>query len=111
MRQVACPVALHPDGVPLRITAFAHPLAGLQLIKGGLKDGESPPAGAARELFEESGLETTSAIAMGSSTDISEGEDWHFALFKFQWLPLDAPPPDGFHPKFLRAFEWIKATL
>lgn len=133
MRQVACPVALHPDGTPRRIAIFEHPLAGLQLPKGGIKTGEHPSPAAARELFEESGLETTSAILMGDSTDIHEGEHWHFALcrikppvrdhwqhfcaddgghlLKFRWMPLDLVPPDGFHPKFMRALDWIKGTL
>ncbi|MCY4179178.1 MAG: NUDIX domain-containing protein, partial [Litoreibacter sp.] len=67
MIQKACPIALHPDGAPLRIAAFAHPQAGLQLVKGTIETGENPARAAARELFEESGLETKSAILIGDS--------------------------------------------
>ena len=133
MRQVACPVALHPDGAVRRIPVFEHPQAGLQLVKGGLRAGEAPAMGAARELFEESGLETTAAIPIGQADDIAADEVWHFALcrikppvrdrwqhlctddgghlFQFHWMALDSAPPDGFHPKFLRALDWIRGAL
>lgn len=133
VREVACPVALHLDGVPRRIAAFEHPLAGLQLVKGGIRPGERPEQAAARELFEESGLETRAAIFLGDSTGIDAGTRWHFSLcrlagplrdrwqhlcaddgghlFRFFWLDLDAPLPKGFAPPFQRAFDWIRASL
>lgn len=133
MRQVACPVALHPDGSLRRIAIFEHPKAGLQLVKGGIQAGEHPTAAAARELFEESGLETISAIPVGTSPDIQHGEVWHFALcriklpvrdqwqhhcaddgghlFRFSWMPLDAAPQSGFEQRYLRALDWIRSTL
>lgn len=36
--------------------AFHHPLAGLQLVKGGIEPGENPRAAALRELREEAGI-------------------------------------------------------
>ncbi|PTX57316.1 NUDIX domain-containing protein [Litoreibacter ponti] len=109
----ACPVALHPDGAPRRVPVFEHPLAGLQLVKGTVRAGEDPTRAAARELFEESGLETRAAIPLGQSDGIVAGERWHFALcriappvrerwqhhcaddgghlFKFHWIALDEP--------------------
>ncbi|MEL6565344.1 MAG: NUDIX domain-containing protein [Pseudomonadota bacterium] len=133
MRQVACPVALHPDGGVRRIPAFAHPHAGLQLVKGGVRPGEAPEAAAARELYEEAGLETRAALSLGMSGGIVDGECWHFALcrlvppvrdrwqhvcaddgghlFRFFWLALDDDAPDGFDPRYLRARDWIRATL
>ena len=133
MRQVACPIALHPDGGTRRIPAFAHPQAGLQLVKGGIRPGEAPQAAAARELFEEAGLETRAALPIGHSEGIVAGACWHFALcrgvppgrarwqhlcaddgghlFRFFWLALDEDVPDGFDPQFLRALDWIRATL
>ena len=133
MRQVACPIALHPDGVPQRIAVFEHPQAGWQLVKGGLKPGEDPARGAARELFEESGLETRAAIAIGQSDRIQDGTIWHFALcriappvraqwqhyctddgghlFRFEWLDLHERVDREFDPIFLRALDWIRAAL
>ncbi len=128
----ACPIALHPDGTPLRLAAFTHPAAGLQLVKGSIEPGEAPAKAAARELYEESGLETKSAIPIGHSTDIADGQHWHFALcrvappvraawqhfchddgghlFKFHWHALDAPA-DSFAPAFQNALNWIAAHL
>ena len=133
MRQVACPIALHPDGGLRRIAAFEHPRAGLQLVKGGVRAGEAPAAAAARELFEEAGLETRAALLLGQSGDIADGACWHFALcrvvppvrdrwqhlcaddgghlFRFFWLPLDETAPDGFDPVYLRALDWIRGAL
>lgn len=133
MREVACPVALHLDGVPRRIAVFEHPQAGLQLVKGGIRTGERPEQAAARELFEESGLETRAAIYLGQSAEILPQSRWHFSLcrlagplrddwkhlcadggghlFRFFWLDLDAPLPAGFAPPFRRAVDWIRGAL
>ena len=133
MRQVACPIALHPDGAPRRLAVFEHPRAGWQLVKGGLNHGEAPAAGAARELFEESGLETRAAITIGQSDSIEHGANWHFALcriappvrdrwqhlctddgghvFTFEWMALDTDPAHPFDPVFLRALDWIRGHL
>ena len=133
MRHVACPVALHPDGGQRRIAVFKHPLAGLQLVKGAIHAEELPAAAAARELFEESGLETRAALPIGTSGSILEGEQWHFALcrivppvrdrwqhlckdgggqlFQFKWMPLDASAQSGFEPRDLRALDWIRGAL
>ncbi|MEM6759313.1 MAG: NUDIX domain-containing protein [Pseudomonadota bacterium] len=133
MRSVVCPVVLHPNGAPSRIAAFEHPQAGLQLVKGGLRDGERAEQAAARELFEESGLEARSAILLGVSGGIQTGERWHFALcrvkpsvraqwqhfcaddgghiFRFFWLNLTTEPSAAFEDRYVRAIDWIRATL
>lgn len=129
----ACPVALHPDGAPRRIAAFTHPQAGQQLVKGIIAKGERPDSAAARELFEESGLETRAALHLGRSDEIVQGEIWHFSLcrlvspvrqqwqhfctddgghlFRFFWLPLDEPLPAGFAKPYQNAITWIKKAL
>ena len=128
----ACPVALHPDGWPSRLAAFLHPQAGYQLVKGTIEPGEHPDRAAARELYEESGLETRSTLPLGDSADIEEGQIWHFTLcriapparlqwqhftkddgghlFKFFWLDLEDEAPN-WTPQYQAAFNWIKAAL
>ncbi|MEM6306069.1 MAG: NUDIX domain-containing protein [Pseudomonadota bacterium] len=127
---MACPVALHPDGVPLRLPVFEHPKGGFQIVKGGIKEGERPKRAAARELIEESGLQTRSALLLGTSEEIVSGERWHFALcrvappvrdrwqhlcaddggllLRFDWGPLDDARLEG---RFARAAAWIAAAL
>ncbi len=130
MRQVACPVALHPDGTPLRLPIFEHPKGGFQIIKGGIKANERPERAAARELIEESGLQTRSALLLGHSDDIVSGERWHFSLcrvappirdrwqhfcaddggllLRYEWAALDDTRLTG---RFARAAKWIEAAL
>ena len=131
MIQKACAVVLHPDGDPLRVLMFEHPQAGLQLIKGGIKSGETIAYAGMRELYEESGLETVSAHVIGASDRIVEGQEWHFVLcriktpvrdqwqhfytddgghlFRFFWQDLNTLPET--HPTFVNAFKEIQGFL
>ncbi len=131
MSTKACAVALHPDGGPLRLAAFRHPLAGLQLPKGTIDPGEHAVRAAARELFEETGLETLSAVSLGSSAEIVDGQIWHFALCRVKppvldrWRHLCAddgghafdcfwhPLTDrtGWERPFTTALDWIKGAM
>ncbi|QUJ75770.1 hypothetical protein KDD17_12535 [Sulfitobacter albidus] len=116
MITVTCPVALHPDGAPLRI-ARADALLFAETTQ--------PPAPAAAHLlFDALGLETRSALPLGTSTDITKGAEWHFILCRIKppvretwrhltpdgtlvtgrWIPLSDA---GNHP----ALDWIRATL
>lgn len=128
----ACPIALHPDGAPLRIAVFTHQKTGAQLVKGTIQPGDPPAKAAARALFKQSGLETKSAIPIGDSTDIAPNQHWHFALcrvappvhdawqhhcteegghlFKFHWHDVDASAK-GFAPQCQNALAWIAAHL
>ena len=132
-RLVACPIALHPDGAPLRLPVFRHPKAGVQLVKGGIRAEEAPAAAAARELFEESGLETRSALLLGQSTEIAPGELWHFSLcrvvppvrdrwahfcaddgghrFEFHWHDISTPLPAPCHETFENALTCIRGLI
>ncbi|MEM9584495.1 MAG: NUDIX domain-containing protein [Pseudomonadota bacterium] len=114
------------------MAVFEHPRAGFQLVKGGIKSNESPEAASARELFEESGLETRATLALGQSGKIADEQLWHFTLcriappvrdrwqhftrddgghlFRFHWLNLQDQTPD-WHPHFQAAINWIKAAI
>ncbi len=130
-RAIVCPVALHPDGAPLRIPVFEHPRDSLQIVKGDLKDDESFAKAAARALFEQSGLETRSALYLSGCDTIQKNTVWHFSLcrlapiarenwqhfhnsdgghwLKFTWLSLDDKAL--LQKPYANALAWIKDTL
>lgn len=130
MTDIACPMALHPDGAARRIAICLHPHTGPQLMKAAF---DADPAGsAARALYSMSMLETRAALPIGTAPDIAPETLWHFALcrivppvrerwqhlpkgttdlLQFTWMPLDTPPLDGFDTADLRALDWIKAAL
>ena len=85
------PLLLHPGGSPLRILAFTHPLTGAQIVKGTIEEGEHPTRAAARELWEESGLNAISALELAVRDDIWPGERWHFILTRVR-----GPVPERF---------------
>ncbi|SFI84410.1 NUDIX hydrolase [Jannaschia pohangensis] len=82
-RQVACPI-LRQGG---RVLAFRHPLAGLQLVKGGIEPGETPEAAALRELQEEAGVEGRDPQLFGRCTTVQPGEVWHLVAVTADQLP------------------------
>jgi len=116
-----CPVVVSGG----RNLAFRHPLAGCQLVKGGLEAGETPAVGAVRELREESGLEGTWVRSLGEwegwSLELvaAEGpEEWrHFTAdggglwFEFFWLERGAEMGEEWHPVYRRAVEEIWKRL
>ncbi|MEL7416403.1 MAG: NUDIX domain-containing protein, partial [Pseudomonadota bacterium] len=115
----------------LRILAVTHPLAGAQIVKGTIREGEHPTRAAARELWEESGLTAISALELAQRDDICEGERWHFILtrvrgpvperfqhfcrddgghlFKFWWHDLSDTCP--FEPPFDAAIVGVQQAL
>jgi 8-oxo-dGTP pyrophosphatase MutT (NUDIX family) len=54
MKKVVPVILRHPTQ-SLEILAFRHPLAGSQLVKGTIEQGEKYDEAAIRELFEETG--------------------------------------------------------
>jgi len=131
MIEKACPIVLHPDGAPRRLLWFQHPNAGTQVVKGGVKPGETPLYAAARELLEETGLRARSGLPLGQSDSIVDGERWHFALLRIRgpvpehwdhrthddhghiyacrWLDPNARHP--FQGRFARAWDYITSAL
>ncbi|MGE8335132.1 NUDIX hydrolase [Pseudomonas laurylsulfatiphila] len=128
----ACPVILLNSSVP-RILLFRHPLAGVQLVKGTIESGETPPQAALRELKEESGIAATVVCDMGCwiaqhldqiwsfqlcEAQVQLPEEWtHYTLddhghaFSFFWASLDDLPFTECHPVFYRALMHVKSTL
>lgn len=125
----ACPVVMRAGR---DILAFRHPLAGLQLVKGGIAPSEPPAKAAERELHEESGLTLSAIRDLGQSTQIVVGDRWHFWLmearplpdhwshdtlddgghrFAFFWQPVDTQPSADFAAPFHRALAHIAQAL
>lgn len=105
MKHIACPVALHPDGAPLRLPAIEGATGTLHLICGTVGADEHPERAAALRLIEQSGLETRATLLLGVSDKIEDGMLWHFVLCRVappvrsRWQHLG---PDG----TLQRFEW-----
>lgn len=110
IRHVACPVALHPDGAPLRLPVFEHPDTSLHLIKGDLKVGEIENHAAARVLFDTTGLETRSALTLGTSDTIEQNTVWHFSLCRITPATRDAWQHYSKSDALLLKFKWIALT-
>ncbi|RWU22943.1 DNA mismatch repair protein MutT [Pseudomonas alkylphenolica] len=129
----ACPVVLSRAQVP-GILLFRHPLAGVQLVKGTIEQGESPREAALRELREESGIgPATISDDLGCWEAGHRGQVWSFHLcetgealpeqwshqttddyghrFAFFWAPLDQLPYADCHPVFQRALDFLSAAL
>ncbi|MEM1232759.1 MAG: NUDIX domain-containing protein [Pseudomonadota bacterium] len=125
------PLVLHPTGAPMRVLAFDHPKTGAQIVKGTIEPGEHPTRAAARELFEESGLQAVSALELAVRADIWPGEVWHFILtrvrgplrerfqhfcaddgghlFRFWWHDLSTDGP--FEPPFDQVMLAVREAL
>lgn len=114
MDQKACAIVLRTTAVGAQVLLFRHPLAGVQLVKGGIQAGETPVRAAVRELFEESGLVAKDARFLTTVDFVDLKQRWHICLcmigdapdawihkteddggqqFSFFWQPVDKPLP------------------
>lgn len=75
MKQLACAVALHPDGAPLRLA-----LADGQTLPPMAEFTEAAAPFAARHLLNTLGLETRNAIIIGTSEEVAQDSMVHFVL-------------------------------
>ncbi len=129
----ACPVVLRLKDNQLQLLAFKHPEAGNQLVKGGIKKGESLEHACARELEEESGIQAEAVKRLGvwqanfknqvwgfclMHFEGSLADSWVFAteddggqLFKFFWQPLNGPLNEDWNEVYRSAFHFIKDAL
>ena len=120
-----CPI-LFRDPSLSRILVFKHPLAGIQLVKGGIEPGEAPAAAALRELREESGicdasverylglwvsgfeeqlwwLQTSAPLLEGqpsSESWVHHTQDDGGLDFSFYWHPVEQAASDDSDPLF-----------
>jgi 8-oxo-dGTP pyrophosphatase MutT (NUDIX family) len=127
-----CPVVLRRVGSVVEVLAFEHPLAGRQLVKGTIEQGESIEDAALRELAEESGIEgavITRSLGIWSSD--FEGQVWAFVecavgkscpetwvhhapddgghAFRFFWHPLrEIAASNHWHPVFQRGLGFLQ---
>lgn len=129
----ACPVVLRGSAKAREILVFRHPLAGIQLVKGSIKSGESVEAAAVRELLEEAGVVAVAGKALGIWNADHEAQVWAFQLcqaamplseqwthvcaddgghaFAFFWMGLDAASLEGWHPVHARALAHLRILL
>lgn len=127
-----CPVVLRGVGSAVEILAFEHPLAGHQLVKGGIEGGESVEAAALRELTEESGIESANVVRhLGDWSSGVDDQVWCFLLcapvqtlpdawthhtlddgghrFRFYWHPLfGTASANQWHASFRGALAFIQ---
>ena len=130
----ACPVVTRIRDGKVEVLAFRHPLAGLQLVKGGIEPGEAPDIAALRELSEEAGIhQARIARNLGVWESGFEGQVWAIYLvevgqvlpgiwsyetsdddgqtFEFFWHDMSSSPTDEWHPQFVSALGKIKEAL
>lgn len=129
----ACAIVTRATNRGLEVLAFTHPSAGNQFVKGTIEKGEYPQNAAERELREESGLVSRSAMKPLGKQEIGPDRTlWHFFVwhssglpdrwhhmaeddyghtFAFFWHPIDLPLDQDWHPIFHEAFEFVASRL
>ena len=129
-RWKAVPLVLRSKGARTQLLCFRHPVAGCQLVKGGIKKGEAMAEACRRELKEESGLKTRVLRELGWWESEYKRQAWGFCLmdtppdlpetwkyhtkddggriFRFFWQDLDAELDREWHPVFHRAMNHIR---
>jgi 8-oxo-dGTP pyrophosphatase MutT (NUDIX family) len=119
--------------VKLEVLAFAHPRAGLQLVKGTIEAGESPEQAALRELREEAGLDGRCVADLGLLDVSNQGQFWSFHRivtarrlpdtwihrapddgghdFHFFWHPIQVVPSNDWNETYRRALAYIGSRI
>ena len=125
-----CPVVFR-DSSLREILAFEHPVAGVQLVKGGVEPGETVRAAALRELEEEAGIANMGiAHDLGNWNSEHRGHVWSLQLctfkptlpdswvhhcgddgghdLKFFWHDVSRDPDESWRPHYRRALQAIR---
>jgi len=87
LRHLLVPIALHPDGIPLRLPAHETTNGSLRLIHGPepVPQRTSRALGAAQLLFHATGLETRDARFIGHDEGrLEHGTMWHAYLCRIK---------------------------
>jgi len=126
-----CPVALHPDGAPLRLPAVTQADGSQALVHCPENPALPRAQTAANALYHQTGLETRNALFIGRDEgQIEQGALWHFYLCRLAlpvrdrwqhlapdqtlnrlgWLELSQPHSalKGVDPLLC---DWIRSTL
>ncbi|TDP61460.1 NUDIX domain-containing protein [Roseateles toxinivorans] len=130
----ACAVVLRDSDAGPELLVFAHPGAGIQLVKGSIEPGEACAEAALRELWEEAGVAAATVTRdLGVWDSGFEGQVWSFSLcapaaelpdawehhaaddgghvFRFFWHPLATLPTSQWHPVFRGALGFIQRAV
>lgn len=131
LRHMLCPVALHPDGAPLRLPVIVQPDGSQALVHCPETSANNRAQTAADALFIQTGLETRDALLIGHDEGtIERGALWHFCLCRvtppvraqwqhltrarilnrLSWLNLAADSA-ALSPTDAALCAWIKASL
>ena len=125
-----CPVVFR-DSSLREILAFEHPVAGVQLVKGGVEPGETVRAAALRELEEEAGIANMGIVQdLGNWNSEHRGNVWSLQLctfkptlpdswvrrcsddgghdLKFFWHDVSREPDESWKPHYRRALQAIR---
>lgn len=129
----ACPVVTKSVNGSEFLLCFTHPIAGNQIVKGTIEEGEGLNTACIRELREEAGIVASVSRDLGIWNSGYNGqvwgmclmevradlpETWEFfteddggRLFKFFWHPLSCKLPGAGHAVFERARAFIARAL
>lgn len=132
--QKVVPIVFRQQDEQLQILVFRHPLAGIQIVKGTVEQGESLENAALRELFEESGIDNASIEKFIGVYSLQQaGPDWYVFLcqvnetladhwvhhcvddgglnFEFFWHSVFSPPTSEWHMIFQGLLKFIQGKL
>jgi 8-oxo-dGTP pyrophosphatase MutT (NUDIX family) len=84
-----CYITRVSDGVSQLLVLHGHPDGGVQVVAGGVDDGETPEQAAIREAWEEAGLKLENPQCLGVQEYHFKGQnqfrDWHTEFHEFRY--------------------------